>query len=256
MPPIFCVVSLGRGRGKTRLIERLASELSRAGIKVATIKHSEGHVDLVDKDSHKHLEAGAIEVSIVSSSELITIRRTQASLDDAVDSLRLKADLILVEGFKGSPHPKILCAEDEREAEEALKIISNVRAIILKSPGSTEEIAGIRIMGYDEALELIKRGVVEYWVKQVPGLNCGKCRYGSCQELAEAIRRGEASIRDCVARNTFKAKITVNGEEIPLGTWPQHLLREIVKAFVLSLKLSEDTLKNARRIVIEVGLED
>jgi len=28
MPPIFCVVSLGRGRGKTRLIERIVSELS------------------------------------------------------------------------------------------------------------------------------------------------------------------------------------------------------------------------------------
>lgn len=254
MPPIFCIVSLGRGRGKTRLIERLVAELSRAGIRVATIKHSVENVDLADKDSYRHLEAGAIETSIVSPSELITIRRSQASLKDAIGSLHVEADLILVEGFKGSIYPKIFCAEDEREAEEALKTVSNVRAVVLRSLRSAKEITGIQVMSESDVLDLIKRSVIEYWIELVPGLDCGKCKYGSCREIMEAIRRGEATIRDCVVRGTFRASVSVDGIEIPLGPWPQQLLQNLVKAFISSLKLGEDTLKNAERIMVEVRL--
>jgi len=256
MPPIFCVVSLGRGRGKTRLIEKLVAELSRAGVRVATIKHSMESVDLADKDSRKHLEAGAIETSIVSPSELITIRRSRASLEDAVSSLHVEADLILAEGFKVSPHPKILCAEDEREAEEMLKTLSNVRAIVLKSPGSAKGIAGIQVMSENDVLELVKRSVIEYWVELVPGLDCGRCRYGSCRGMSEAIRRGEATIRDCMARSALGARVSVDGEEIPLGPWPQQLLQNLLKAFISSLKLGENVLENAGRIVVEVRLRD
>ncbi|MCF3653893.1 MAG: molybdopterin-guanine dinucleotide biosynthesis protein B [Aigarchaeota archaeon] len=254
MPPIFCVVSLGRGRGKTRLIERIVSELSKLGVRVATIKHSRENVDLADKDSYRHLEAGAIETSIISPSELITIRRAQASLDDAIRSLHVEADLILLEGFKESSYPKILCAEDEREAEEALKRISDVRAIILRSPGSMGEISGVRVMGEDEVLELLRKSVMDYWVELIPGLDCGKCRYGSCQGMAEAIRRGEAMIRDCVMRGLSKARVIVDGVEVPLGPWPQQLLHNLVRALVSSLKLGEQALENARMIVVEVRL--
>jgi molybdopterin-guanine dinucleotide biosynthesis protein B len=256
MPSIFCVVSLGRGRGKTRLIERIVSELSRLGVRVATIKHSGENVDLADKDSYRHLEAGAAEISIISPSELITIRRSQASLEDAINSLHVEADLILVEGFKTSHHPKILCAEDEREAEEALRIISSVKAIVLRSPRSMKEINGVKVMSEDEILELLRESVMDYWVELVPGLDCGKCRYGSCRELAEAIRRGDATIRDCIMRDLFRARVIVDGVEIPLGPWPQQLLHNLVKAFVSSLKLGERALENARMIVVEVRLRD
>ncbi|RLG04694.1 MAG: molybdopterin-guanine dinucleotide biosynthesis protein B, partial [Thaumarchaeota archaeon] len=97
-PPIFCVVSLERSRGKTSLIERLVRELSRSGIRVATIKHSRERIDLEDKDTYRHLEAGALETAYVSPVELITMRRAQASLEDAVSSLHVDPDLILAEG--------------------------------------------------------------------------------------------------------------------------------------------------------------
>lgn len=256
MPPIYCVVSLGRGRGKTQLIESLITGLSGAGIEVATVKHSREMFDVAGKDSYRHLEAGAIEVAVASPSELITIRRAQPSLEDALTALHAEADLILVEGFKGSPHPKILCAEDEREAEEALKALSNVRAVVLRSPKAVEAVSGVRVMGYDEVLELLRREVIEYWVRLVPGLDCGRCGYGSCRALREAIRRGEASIRECVMRGGLVARVRVDGEEIPLGPWPQQLLRELVKAFAASLKLGEELIRNAERIVVEVRLRD
>jgi molybdopterin-guanine dinucleotide biosynthesis protein B len=254
MPPIFCVVSLGRGRGKTRFIERIVSELSKLGVRVVTIKHSKENVDLADKDSYRHLKAGAIETLIISPSELITIRRAQASLDDAIRSLHVEADLILVEGFKTSNYPKILCAEDKREAEEALKRISDIRIIILRSPESIREISGVRVVSEEEALELLRKSIMDYWIKLIPGLDCGKCRYGSCRGMAEAIRRGEAKIRDCVMRGLSKARVIVDGVEVPLGPWPQQLLHNLVRAFISSLKLGERFLENARKIVVEVKL--
>jgi Na+-translocating ferredoxin:NAD+ oxidoreductase RNF subunit RnfB len=78
--------------------------------------------------------------------------------------------------------------------------------------------------------------------------------YGSCRGLAEAIRRGEATIRDCIMRGSSRARVIVDGVEVPLGPWPQQLLHNLVRAFVSSLKLGERFLENARMIVVEVRL--
>lgn len=257
MPPVFCVVSSERSRGKTSLIERLVRDLSGSGIRVATIKHSREQIDLEDKDTFRHLEAGALETAYVSPTELVTMRRIRAPLEDAVNSLHVDPDLILAEGFKNSPYPKIFCAGSIEEAKEAVRRISNVVAVIL--PGNpAEEMAGqeIKVSNVKGVLELIRKEVAEYWIKQIPGFNCGRCRYGSCEGLAKAIRRGEASIRECVMRSFHAAKIVIDSEDIPLGPWPQRLLRELIKGFVRSLKLRELDLEKAEKILVEVNLRE
>jgi len=255
MPPIFCIVSLERSRGKTSLIERLVRELSRSGIRVATIKHSREQIDLKNKDTYRHLEAGALETVYISPVELITMRRVQASLEDAVSSLHVDPDLILAEGFKSSPYPKILCSSSLEEAEEAMRRISNVVAVVISEHQEGEVISKeIKASSVKEILQLIKEKVAEYWIKRIPGLNCGRCKYGSCKELAEAIRRGEATIRECVMRSFRSAKITIDLEEIPLGPWPQQLLCELIKGFVKSLKLKGMDLEKAEKILVEVNL--
>ncbi|RLG04191.1 MAG: molybdopterin-guanine dinucleotide biosynthesis protein B [Thaumarchaeota archaeon] len=253
-PPIFCVVSLERSRGKTSLIERLVRELSRSGIRVATIKHSRERIDLEDKDTYRHLEAGALETVYVSPVELITMRRARASLEDAVSSLHVDPDLILAEGFKSSPYPKILCSRSLEEAEEAVRRISNVVAVVISERQEEAVSREIRASSVKEVLQLIKEEVTEYWVERIPGLNCGRCRYGSCKALAEAIRRGEATIRECVMRSFHSARITIDLEEVPLGPWPQRLLCELIKGFVKSLKLRDMDLEKAEKILVEVDL--
>ncbi len=258
MPPIFCIVSLGRKRGKTSLIEWLLRELSRGGIRVSTVKHSMEGMDVQDKDTWRHLRAGAVEVAYVSPGELVFLRKSSVSLEEVLGNFRIESDVILIEGFKSSPYPKILCADDLKEVEEAARTIENVIAATGKITSEAEKIpcSPIKVMNKNEILKMIECSIREDWVRKVPGLNCGKCEYGSCAALAKAIKDGEATIRDCQMRRMVSAKLIIDGVAAPLGKWPQRLLKELLKGFVRSLKLSDVNIEAVEKIVVEVNLKE
>ena len=60
----------GKNHGKTTLVVELVRELSRRSLRVGTIKHTHHHheLDTPGKDSHRHREAGAGAVGILSPS--------------------------------------------------------------------------------------------------------------------------------------------------------------------------------------------
>jgi molybdopterin-guanine dinucleotide biosynthesis protein B len=100
------------GAGKTTLIVRLIPELNRRGLSVSTIKHAhhDFDVDRPGKDSYAHRAAGAHEVLVASANRLALMRELRGAPEPSLaDLLRLVApvDLILVEGFKRDPLPKI-----------------------------------------------------------------------------------------------------------------------------------------------------
>ena len=257
MLPIFCVVSVGRKRGKTQLIEFLLENLSAKGIRVATVKHSREAADLRGKDTWRHLEAGALEVAYVSDFQLTFFRRSNGSLEEALANFHVDPDVVIVEGFKSSPYPKILCARNPSEALEALQLIENVVGVVGEGLESRSDVdLPVDAVGKREVLELVERSVRESWVKAIPGLNCGRCEYGSCAAMADMILEGKATIRDCQMRNAISAKLAIDGVNIPLGKWPQTLLKELLKGFVRSLKLKDVDLDSAGRLVVEVNLKD
>jgi len=257
MRPVFCIVSIGRGRGKTALIEWLLEKLSKKGISAATVKHSKEDPDISGKDTWRHLEAGAVEVVYTSPRVVATIRRSPSSLEEALREFHVEPDVILVEGFKDSPYPKILCARGVMEIEEAFKSIENIAAVILESDSTPPPAeARLRIASREEVLQMIERAVRRYWISMIPGFDCRRCLQGSCAALAEAIESGLASIRDCVMRSHAAARIIIDGVEIPLGPWPQRLLKELVKAFVNSLKVSGVDVERASRLIVNIKLAD
>jgi molybdopterin-guanine dinucleotide biosynthesis protein B len=100
------------GAGKTTLIVRLIPELNRRGLKVSTIKHAHHDFDLDQpgKDSYEHRAAGAEEVLVASASRVALMRELRGAPEPSLgDLLRLLkvVDLVLVEGFKRDPLPKI-----------------------------------------------------------------------------------------------------------------------------------------------------
>ena len=100
------------GAGKTTLIVRLIPELNRRGLSVSTIKHAHHgfDIDQPGKDSYEHRAAGAHEVLVASANRLALMRELRGAPEASLaDLLRLLApvDLILVEGFKRDPLPKI-----------------------------------------------------------------------------------------------------------------------------------------------------
>lgn len=101
-----------KNAGKTGLMERLVAEFCARGLSVSTLKHAHHSTD-VDQpgtDSHRHRSAGASEVLLASPNRVAIMQELRDAEEPSfVDLLsRLNpVDLVLVEGFKREPHPKI-----------------------------------------------------------------------------------------------------------------------------------------------------
>jgi len=100
------------GAGKTTLIVKLIPYLREKGLTVSTVKHAHHafDVDKPGKDSYVHREAGASEVLISSANRWALVHELRGAKEFSLRELlqRLSpVDLVLVEGFKTSPHAKI-----------------------------------------------------------------------------------------------------------------------------------------------------
>lgn len=100
------------GSGKTTLIEKLIPLLVREGLRVSLIKHAhhEFDVDQPGKDSYRHRHAGCAEVLVGSSKRWALMHELRGAAEPRLDE-QLKhlapCDLVIVEGYKSEPIPKI-----------------------------------------------------------------------------------------------------------------------------------------------------
>ncbi|MCX7383587.1 MAG: molybdopterin-guanine dinucleotide biosynthesis protein B [Alphaproteobacteria bacterium] len=99
------------GSGKTTLLAALLPHFVARGITVSTIKHAHHGFDLDQpgKDSWRHRQAGAREVMIASSVRWALMHEHNGPEPGLPELLARLApvDLVVVEGFKANPHPKI-----------------------------------------------------------------------------------------------------------------------------------------------------
>jgi molybdopterin-guanine dinucleotide biosynthesis protein MobB len=101
-----------KNAGKTTLTVALASELVRRGRRVMTIKH--GHhpadVDRSGTDTYRHFHEGRAERTLIAGPAIrVLFERTPDDYDPIGLARRYMdgADLVLCEGFKRAPLPKI-----------------------------------------------------------------------------------------------------------------------------------------------------
>jgi molybdopterin-guanine dinucleotide biosynthesis protein B len=99
------------GSGKTTLIERVLPRLIARGLRVSVIKHTHHDFDLdrPGKDSHRHRVAGAHEVLLASDQRVAILHETHGE-PPTLDTLLARlapCDLVLVEGYKREPIPKL-----------------------------------------------------------------------------------------------------------------------------------------------------
>jgi molybdopterin-guanine dinucleotide biosynthesis protein B len=100
------------GSGKTTLIEKLIPLLTQRGVKISLIKHAHHtfDVDKAGKDSYRHRIAGCTEVLVTSSRRWALMHELRGAPEPGLtEHIRLMSacDLLLVEGFKHEPIPKI-----------------------------------------------------------------------------------------------------------------------------------------------------
>lgn len=144
------------GSGKTTLVVKLLPELKSRGFTVSTVKHTHHSFDIdkPGKDSYEHRMAGANEVLVSSSSRWALLHELRGEPEPELNDLIARispVDILLVEGFKSYPHPKLevhrptlgkplLCTNDPH----VVAVASDVRLSGLAVPVfSLDDVAGI-----------------------------------------------------------------------------------------------------------------
>jgi len=100
------------GSGKTTLLTAVIPDLVARGLTVSTIKHAhhEFDIDRPGKDSWRHREAGAHQVMVASARRWAIMHELRGAPEPTLDDLVARmspVDLLLVEGWKRHPHPKL-----------------------------------------------------------------------------------------------------------------------------------------------------
>ncbi len=138
-PPHFGVVGW-KNSGKTTLVCRLIAEFTAMGYKVAAVKHAHHAFDIdhAGRDSFQFREAGAREVAVASANRWALMTELRGEPEPPLDEILSRltgSDLVIVEGFKASPHPKIETRRLEAMQHDALASqLPNVTAIAANFP--------------------------------------------------------------------------------------------------------------------------
>jgi molybdopterin-guanine dinucleotide biosynthesis protein B len=246
-PIIIAIIGL-QNSGKTTVVESLTQELIKKGYSVASAKHisQKGFsIDQKGKDTWKHRKAGAnpiISVSDVEVAILTQIQEIQFSLDQILKFTSEK-DILLLEGFSHliQNHPEIgrmICirsSDEYTEFSQRIKepIIAFCSLVAMEKP----------ILHIQNDIQVILRQTIDFVKRKqqsakilelLPKLDCTKCNYSPCEEMAEAISEKKATLSECVTlhqKPELKTKIIINNAELPI----QHFVSEIVHSTVLGM---------------------
>jgi molybdopterin-guanine dinucleotide biosynthesis protein B len=123
-PRIFGI-SGWKNSGKTGLAVRLVEEFTRRGYRISTIKHAhhDFDIDKVGADSYRHRQAGAHEVTIVSGTRYAIMHELRGAAEPTFEEILSRiapCDLVLIEGYKREPIPKIEARRLEAANREPL----------------------------------------------------------------------------------------------------------------------------------------
>ena len=125
------------GAGKTTLIEALCPMLRGAGRRVGFLK-SDAHsfeMDREGKDTDRMFRAGAERVAIASATEgALRFRLDRKDPGRLIEELFPACDLVLVEGFKTSPLPKIEVRRDAALAPVLASHDASLLAVVSRFP--------------------------------------------------------------------------------------------------------------------------
>lgn len=109
------------GSGKTTLLEKVIRELASKGYSVGIIKH-DAHgfeIDHEGKDSWRHKKAGAVTVALSSPEKFAVIKEVKKEWapERIISAYLTDVDVVITEGFKTGPFPKIEVIRRENSAK-------------------------------------------------------------------------------------------------------------------------------------------
>jgi len=190
--------------GKTTFIERFIPALRKRGIEVVTVKHHPegGELDIPGKDTWRHRQAGAKGSMLLTPKGFSYVE--DAPEETSLNKLRAifgGADLVLVEGMKGGPFPKLEVYRKELGKPPLAERVKGVIAIITEASPSVD----LPIFRPDEE-------------EKVADFILGRLVKGKSGKGLELL---------------------ADGEVVPLNPFLRGLLHRLMEAILLSLKGTE-----------------
>ncbi|MDO4268586.1 MAG: molybdopterin-guanine dinucleotide biosynthesis protein B [Eubacteriales bacterium] len=155
--PLLFAVSGVKNSGKTTLIRQLIPVLSEMGLKTAVIKH-DGHefeADVPGTDSYSHMQAGAYGTAVFSGTKYMLVKQKAVTELELAEQFP-EADVILLEGMKYSPYPKIELVRQGNSAEPVcdpktlFAVVTDIEGF--RTPSGWEE--RIPVIGFSDVHEI------------------------------------------------------------------------------------------------------
>lgn len=126
MIPYFMVVGF-QGAGKTAWAQALIGEARRRGLEVLAIKHHPVPHSPAGKDTARLGRAGAGETVLAEGGRLLWERERPWEVDELRSLAEGRADLLLLEGFKGERGPKLWIGPASGPLPEGVVATAGVR---------------------------------------------------------------------------------------------------------------------------------
>jgi molybdopterin-guanine dinucleotide biosynthesis protein MobB len=130
-----------KNSGKTTLITELVEHLTARGCRVGTIKHTHHHheLDTPGKDSHRHREAGAAVVGILSPGMSAVFRPATGGSDRGeryadIAPLFSNCDIVLVEGDLQSTATKVEVWRAATAPHPIAREVDSITAVVTDDP--------------------------------------------------------------------------------------------------------------------------
>lgn len=201
MVPVVSIVGTS-GSGKTTLLEQVITRLKRRGWRVAILKH-DAHgfeIDCEGKDSWRHKKAGAKTVALSSPDKFAVIRDTAVEWppERLIASYLTDADIVITEGFKKGPFPKI----------EVVRAAHSKKPVCGKDPLLLAYVTDVALKGRVPLFGLDDYNGVTRFIEK------------------EVLKKTKPAT----------VSLIVDGEHVPLKPFIEVLLREAVIGMTRSLK--------------------
>ena len=148
--------------GKTVVVERLVIGLKALGLKVATIKHTRADisVDTPGTDTWRFDQAGSDLVIIAGGPRTVLMERRdqEESLESLLQRVPQHIDLVITEGYKREPYPKI---EVRRAVVGGEPISAPSELVAIVSDDEQPNAGAVPVIGFEDTQALIQ--VLQRW---------------------------------------------------------------------------------------------
>ena len=236
--------------GKTSLIEKLARELVGRGFTVGVVKHTTRpySLDTPRKDTWRYSQAGAKTSAILTSKETAIFLHQPEELDTIMKVLG-PLDLVLLEGLKELDRvPRIILARDKSEVQR-LRNGLEVAVIGEIANGNVQdlEIPVLDVYASRNVADI----VVEKSMPLLPGLNCRKCGFSSCRELAKEVLEGKAEVSRCVNMPSKNVQVTLDGTPLKINPFVGKIMKKVVMGVLSTL----EGVRTPRNVMVQFQVE-